>query len=150
MMDDFMRPLNDRGERNAPNMAKRLKEKRVVLDLLLSSPAVRALQTAKFFADILAVHASLLQTDAALYHASPETILNVLRQTKNSANTVMLVGHNPGLTHFTNAFLKEHIANIPTCGVVACSLNIERWDKAQFGIGKKLFYDYPKNLPPKH
>lgn len=144
-MDDFMRPLNERGERNAPRMAKRLKEKKIVLDLLLSSPAVRAIQTAHLFAKVLEVRPSILQTETALYHASSETLLSVIRQIKNSADTVMLVGHNPGLTDFANALLQEHIINIPTCGIVSCALTIQRWEDTQFGIGKKLFYDYPKN-----
>lgn len=144
-MDDFMRPLNKRGEQNAPHMARRLKEKRIVLDLLLSSPAVRALRTAQLFATVLEVHPSLLQTEAALYHASSETILTIVRKFKNTTNTVMLVGHNPGLTDFANALLQEHIINIPTCGIVACSLNIERWEEIRMGSGKKVFYDYPKN-----
>ena len=144
-MDDFMRPLNERGERNAPRMAKRLKEKKIVLDLLLSSPAVRAIQTTHLFAKVLEVRPSILQTETALYHASSETLLSVIRQIKNSADTVILVGHNPGLTDFANALLQEHIINIPTCGIVACALTIQRWEDTQFGTGKKLFYDYPKN-----
>lgn len=144
-MDDFMRPLNERGERNAPRMAKRLKEKKIVLDLLLSSRATRAMQTAHLFAKVLEVRPSILQTETTLYHASSETLLNVIQHIKNSTDTVMMVGHNPGLTDFANALLQEHISNIPTCGVVACSLNIQRWEDTRFGIGKKLFYDYPKN-----
>ncbi len=144
-MDDFMRPLKERGERNAPRMAKRLKEKKIMLDLLLSSPATRAMQTAHLFAKVLDVRSSILQTETTLYHASPEALLSVILQIKNSADTVMLIGHNPGLTDFANDLLQEHISNIPTCGVVACALNIQRWEDTRFGIGEKLFYDYPKN-----
>lgn len=144
-LDDFERPLNKRGERDAPHMAKRLKEKRVVLDLLLTSPAERASSTARYFAKILLVPDSLLTTDKKLYHASPETLLTIIRQLKDSATTVMVVGHNPGFTDFANLLLHEHIVNIPTSGIVACTIAIQRWGEVEPGLGKMLFYDYPKN-----
>lgn len=144
-LDDFERPLNKRGERDAPRMAKRLKEKRVVLDLLLCSPAERTLSTARHFAKVLAVPDSLLTTDKKLYHASSETLLTIIRQLKNSANKVMVVGHNPGLTDFANSLLHEHIVNIPTSGMVACTIAVQRWGEVEPGLGKMQFYDYPKN-----
>lgn len=141
---DFERPLNNRGERDAPRMAKRLKEKHLTFDLILSSPAQRALSTALRFAHILETPAAILKTEASLYHASPDTILFVIRQLKDTASTVMMVTHNPGITDFVNACLHERIMNIPTCGVIAFTLPIEHWSEAAWGKGHKLFYDYPK------
>lgn len=143
-LSDFERPLNERGERDAPRMAKRLKEKRIVFDLILSSPAQRALSTALHFAKVLEIPLSSLKTEASLYHASPDTILHVLRNVKDTAATVMIVAHNPGLTDFANACMQESIVNIPTCGVAACTVPIERWTDMKLGSGRKLLYDYPK------
>jgi phosphohistidine phosphatase len=143
-LSDFERPLNGRGERDAPRMAKRLKEKRIVFDLILSSPAQRALSTALHFAKVLETPPSILKTEPALYHASPDTMMNVIRHLKDTVAAVVIVAHNPGLTDFVNECLQERIVNISTCGIVACTLPITHWADATWGKGRKLFYDYPK------
>lgn len=145
LLDDFSRPLNERGKRDAPSMAKRLKEKRVVLDLLLTSPAVRALSTAKEMAKVLNCDEHKVKTLPDLYHASPEKILHILKQVKDNFNIVMLVGHNPGLTEFIDALTELAIDNVPTCGVAAFQLNINSWRELEMKEETLLFYDYPKN-----
>jgi phosphohistidine phosphatase len=57
---------------------------------------------------------------------------------------VMIFGHNPGLTEFANSLLDESIMNIPTCGIVHATLNIESWKDIHFGCGKTLHFDFPK------
>lgn len=145
LLDDFSRPLNARGKRDAPNMAKRLKEKRVVLDLLLTSPAARTLSTAKEMAKVLNYDEHRIKTLPDLYHASPEKILEVLRQVNDKYSVVMLVGHNPGLTEFIDTLTELDIDNVPTCGVAAFKLNIASWKELEMKEAILLFYDYPKN-----
>jgi len=148
-LDDFERPLNKRGTKDAPNMAKRLKEKRVTPDCMISSPATRALDTCKEFARILDFNKDKIKTDKRLYHANEDQILTVLRELKDregdEEEVVMLFGHNPGLTEFTNVLLNETIDNIPTCGIVKGNLKIDRWKDASFGCGKLASFDFPKN-----
>lgn len=147
-LSDFDRPLNNRGKKDAPHMGKRLKEKRVTADTMLSSPAERALTTCKEIANVLGFPQEKIRTDKRLYHASEDQILNVLRELKDSPKddeeVVMIFGHNPGLTEFTNALLDETIMNIPTSGVVHASLRIEHWKDIHFGCGKMLHFDFPK------
>lgn len=145
LLDDFSRPLNDRGKRDAPRMAKRLKEKKIKPDLLLSSPARRALATAKRMAEGLDVSSSKIKTDAALYHASVNTLFETLSQLKDKYDHVMLFGHNPGLTDFVNELLPLAVDNLPTCAVVACSFDIDTWADLKSKKGKLLFYDFPKS-----
>jgi phosphohistidine phosphatase len=143
VLGDFQRPLNERGERDAPNMGKRIKEKRIVPDLMLSSPAKRALTTCEKIAGIL--HSKeKIKTNKDLYHAEDEEILRIMKGISDTHNTVFIFGHNPGLTDFVNRLTNEFINNVPTCGVVACALSIKSWKEADWGKGKVEFFDYPK------
>jgi phosphohistidine phosphatase len=145
---DFERKLNDRGKRDAPQMGKRLKEKDIHPDLVLTSPAKRALSTANRIAEVLKYSKDKIKTVTTLYHADEDTILSVIQDVKNKHETVMLFGHNPGLTDFVNAIssVEINIDNIPTCGVVALSLPVDSWEDVSWKSAKLLFFDYPKAL----
>jgi len=144
-LSDFKRPLNKRGETDAPRMAKRLKEKDLTINTVISSPAVRALTTCHVFAGILGFPKEQVQEIKELYHAGDEIILSVVRKlTDNPKDVAMIFGHNPGLTDFVNNLMEEDIDNIPTAGVVACKLKIDRWSDAKWGCGEMEFFDYPK------
>jgi phosphohistidine phosphatase len=143
-LKDIERPLNDRGEKDAPRMAKRLKEREITPDLLLSSPAVRAIETCRHIAKVLEYPLGKVKTEPRLYHADEDTLLLIVKELKDHDTCVMLFGHNPGLTIFTNLLLKEDIDTIPTCGIVSASLNVSSWSAVKFGCGRLDFYDYPK------
>lgn len=149
-MNDFDRPLNERGVKNAPRMGKRLKEKGIVPDLMLSSPAVRALVTCQEIAKKLGYADEKIKTDKRIYHASEDQLLAVVKELKDhdkdDEEVVMIFGHNPGLTDFANALLDEDIENIPTCGVIVATLDIDHWKDAHFGCGELDFFDYPKRV----
>jgi phosphohistidine phosphatase len=147
-MHDFDRPLNERGERDAPAMAKRLKKRDIYPQQMLSSPAVRAITTCLKFAEVLKFPVNQIVHEKAIYHAGAEALFEVIQRTKelDSTGPVLLFGHNPGLTDFVNELLDEEIDNIPTTGVVSCKLSIEWWAKARPGCGKLEFFDYPKRL----
>ncbi|HPM29252.1 MAG TPA: histidine phosphatase family protein [Chryseolinea sp.] len=144
---DFDRPLNERGKRNAPRMGKRLKEKGIHPDQIVTSPAKRAWSTGKRIAEILKYPKENIKTIKALYHADEETILDTVQKLNDHCHVVMLVGHNPGLTDFVNTLKEDEwsLDNLPTCGVVGFSFNEDSWKKIKWGTGKLLFFDYPKN-----
>jgi phosphohistidine phosphatase len=145
-LPDFKRPLNGRGEKDAPRMAERLKEKNIPLDIVISSPAVRALTTCEIFMDVLGVLRERIQASRELYHAGDEIILSIVRSLKDvkENDVAILFGHNPGLTDFVNNLLEEEIENIPTTGVVCCKLKIKSWSEAKWGCGEMEFFDWPK------
>lgn len=147
-MSDFDRPLNDRGEKDAPRMAKLLKERKVFPDRMVSSPAVRALATCKAFAKVLDFDKHKIEKVDKLYHASVESWISVLRSLKehkgDSEDVALVFGHNPGITEFANELLNVQIDNIPTCGIVSATLNIDQWKEISFGCGKLNAFDYPK------
>ena len=148
-LNDFDRPLNERGEKDAPRMGRRLKEKKITPDIVVSSPAIRALETCKIICDVLGFEKKKIIEHQSVYHASEEEILKVVRSLKDrrgdNEENVLLFGHNPGLTDFANRLLNEHIVNIPTAGIVAAQLKIDKWSKTDWGCGKLLFFDFPKN-----
>jgi phosphohistidine phosphatase len=147
-LDDFERPLNLRGERDAPLMAQRMKRRGVRPQQMLSSPARRALDTCVIFADELSFPSDDIVAEKSIYHAASSTLLEIVRRIRevNNDQPVLLFGHNPGLTDFVNELLDEDIDNIPTAGVVGCTLAIDRWAKTKPGCGKLEFFDYPKRI----
>lgn len=147
---DDLRPLNQRGLRDAPRMAKRLKEKRIFPDTMITSPAVRAFDTCHAFADVLSFTRAKIDVRKQLYHASAEEILEVvnsLRDFDDTEEVTLLFGHNPGLTEFVNLLTSENIMNVPTCGMACISLSVATWRKVKFGIGTLEFFDFPKSKP---
>jgi phosphohistidine phosphatase len=146
-MKDIDRPLNDRGIKDAPKMAKRLKENEVYPDIVLTSTAQRALSTCEEFCKILNFPAEKIQKEKKLYHASEEGIFEILKSVpdlKDNEEVVMIFGHNPGLTEFVNTLLNEDIENIPTCGIVSSELNISKWQEIKPGSGDLEYFDFPK------
>lgn len=150
LLDDFSRPLNERGKRDAPRMAKRLKEKGIHPDLMLTSPARRALGTCKRMAEILDYKDDKIKMDRALYHANQDQILEVIKTIKDKHESVVIFGHNPGLTEFVNALGKQQFMSMPTCGVAAFQLPIDAWEDVTFGVGRLIFFDYPKRAKSQH
>ena len=146
-MDDFNRPLNERGEKDAPHMAKLLRQRQVFPDRMISSPALRALTTCHAFAKALDFDKKKIEKVDRLYHASVNTwfqVLQSLKEHKGDREDVALVfGHNPGITEFVNELLNAHIDNIPTCGMVTATLDIDQWNEISAGCGKLNAFDFP-------
>ncbi len=141
---DIDRPLNKRGKKNAPQMGRRLANRNVLPDLLLSSPAKRSISTAKKIATEIGFSKSKIQTDTLFLHTSVDEIIHRLRLVSDDVNSLMIFGHNPGLTDLANFLTGGNIYNIPTCGVVALQFDIEHWEQIDAGKGKIVFFDYPK------
>ncbi len=148
-LDDFDRLLNKRGEKDAPRMGKRLREKRITPHFMITSPALRAQETCKIIAHTLGFPESKIITDKRLYHADSSKLLAVINDIPNhksdTEEVVLLFGHNPGLTEFANELLNQSIVNIPTCGIVVAALLSKTWKEVTFGCGQMEYFDYPKN-----
>lgn len=144
-MNDRDRPLNERGNTDAPRMGRRLKERDLTVDLIISSPARRTQETAKALAAILGYHTELIKTIDALYHADEDTLIRTIRNLPDVHDCIMLVGHNPGLTDFVNAMQLTFIDNVPTCGVASLSFTCSSWKEVEPETGTLNFYDYPKS-----
>ena len=123
---DRDRPLADRGREEAREMGKRLAERRVESDLLLSSPALRALTTAELIADELGWERKAIAVDDRLYASSAQGLLAVIRALDNELDTVMLFGHNPEFTELAHR-LSSEIVEMPTCAVAEFRFDTKTW-----------------------
>ena len=143
-LDDFNRPLNKRGQRDAPFMGKLLKKKKIVPDLIVSSPAVRAAVTARTIAENLEYSEKKLQFDPRIYDASASQLLSIIQEINESITSIILIGHNPSLTALANILSDRRIDNIPTCGFVDLDLDVKTWQESKAGCGHLRLFEYPK------
>lgn len=143
-MADIERPLTKLGELDASLMGKRLAARGMQPDLIVSSPARRALSTADRLARELVGYAGKkIAVVEGLYGVSPEGLLAIVGKLE-SGSTVCLVGHNPETTIFANYLGGLSLANMPTCGIVALEFDVGAWGEISGGAGTLLFFDYPR------
>jgi phosphohistidine phosphatase len=145
-LQDRERPLNRRGQRDAPEMAGRIKQLGIRPSLILSSPAVRAWTTAKIIAREIGYPLEFLQQEDRLYHASRKGILKVVARQDSGFNNLMIVGHNPGMTDLADYLYPGLTDNIPTCGFATFEIDIEDWEIDDDTPISLMTYDYPKRL----
>jgi len=143
-LSDFERPLNARGKKNAPEMAQRLLDRKINIDLFISSPANRAAKTAKIFAEIFGFKKNDIDLREKLYLAEPDVFASVIKEINNNIDCAAIFSHNPGITYFANRLTPTQIDNIPTCGIFAVAANCEKWKDFENSEKKFLFFDYPK------
>jgi phosphohistidine phosphatase len=145
-LSDHERPLSRRGERDTPRMGARINEAGIRPSLIMSSPAVRAWTTAKIVAKAISYPVEFLHRENDLYLAGVDRLLSLLSQQDNAFNSIMIVGHNPGLTEFANYLLPEVTDNIPTCGIIALNIETKDWELRERKKAHLLLHDYPKKV----
>lgn len=143
-MSDFDRTLNHRGNKNAHEMAERITQKNIIPEQIVSSPAVRALTTAKHFADVLRIPHNDIQLEASIYEANTTALLKVINRLNNDFERIALFGHNPGLTELVNYLADAKLYNLPTAGVVVIDFPFDDWSMVSQHTGSLFFFDSPK------
>ncbi|HLO38728.1 MAG TPA: histidine phosphatase family protein [Lacibacter sp.] len=146
MQNDFDRPLNARGLKDAPKMAQRLLDRKIKIDAFFSSPAVRAKQTCSLFMETFKVEETALHLQSQLYLATPDVFMQSISNIADSVSSAAIFSHNNGITEFANTLTTTTIDDMPTCSVFAMKADIDTWK--DFAKGKKefWFFDYPKLL----
>ncbi|QNA44181.1 SixA phosphatase family protein [Lacibacter sediminis] len=142
--NDFDRPLNARGLKDAPMMAQRLLERKIKIDAFISSPAVRAKQTCSLFMQTFKVDETIMQLQSQLYLAAPDVLMQTITGIPASISSAAIFSHNDGITEFANTLTNTSVDNMPTCSVFAVKADIDNWK--DFAKAKKefWFFDYPK------
>lgn len=143
-LQDFDRPLNGRGREAAPLVGQFMRNRKLQVDLLLSSPAARARQTASLFREAAELTADLLY-DERIYEADAERLLKVVTQAPKSADTLMLVGHNPGMEQLLKLLTGEQ-REMPTAALACVTLDVEKWGKVHADSGRLKWLVRPKDL----
>jgi len=147
LQSDFERPLNERGEHDAPLMGKRLRELNILPQLIIASSAKRAKQTAKRIAGAIDYDKELIRLEDKLYHCTPSTLEEVIYELDDSLTTVCIVAHNPGITEFVNELSESfRTDNVPTCGIIVAEINTQRWSDFKSASKRVLLFEYPKKF----
>jgi len=146
-LNDFERPLNERGKKDAPVMAKKLIERNISIEAFVASPAKRAKKTAEFFIEAYKRDKEEIIFITKLYHAPAEVFFEVAESLEDVYNTVAIFSHNPGITEFVNMLTDNaKLDNMPTCGIFAIKLYSPSWKNFRKAKKEFLFFDYPKNV----
>ena len=144
-LSDQERPLNDRGRDDAPHMGRALAAREIKLDLLVSSPAVRALSTATLLAKEIAYPHDRIQVIDGIYGADVPALLSIVQQLPDAAASALLVGHNNTLTEFVNLLSPNPLPELPTSAIVCLKFATDHWASVDRANAEFYFYDYPKN-----
>ena len=141
---DFDRPLNKRGNEDGKKMSKLLKNYINSVDLLISSSSKRTRLTSSYFQKEIQFKNSFFTKK--LYHASSHEIIKKLNEIESGVNSVLLIGHNPGLTEFINKTTNINIFNLPTTGVAIINYEIKNWLDLDYKVGNVELIKFPKEI----
>lgn len=142
---DVERPLAPRGERDAPEMAKRLAERQGGIDAIYSSVARRAQDTASYFAAILGVDTPDIRLEQNLYTFSPNDLLRALRELDDADDRVAVFVHNPATSGVAEYLANKLLGDLPTCAVVRLDVDCDSWRDLGPGVCTLREVDTPKN-----
>jgi phosphohistidine phosphatase len=146
ILHDRDRPLNERGRRDAPEMAARLVRNGIPIDRFVSSPAKRARKTAELFIREYGRKEEEILFIPELYNAELQTFYKVIAALDDKDDHVAIFSHNPGITAFVNSLAVAQLDNMPTCGVFAVKSEASSWAGFSSSERKFLFFDTPKSL----
>ena len=141
---DRDRPLNKRGTRDAPDMGSRLAKSGYRPDLILSSPANRALTTAQVVALAVGFDPDDIIVDERIYGAGVAGLIQLLQATDDRIERAMLFGHNPELTAMVNRLARVTLENLPTCGMAKLRFGLDSWVGLGTQLAEEADIDYPK------
>ena len=142
---DIDRPLNERGKKDAPEMAKRIKKRDLKIDAFITSHAKRARRTAGAFAEEFGLDKKEVVINEDLYGAYASGFDKVIASLPKKYKTVALFSHNPGITEYVNTLTGVQVDNMPTAAIFAVSSEAETWEDFKTSEKQFLFFDYPKN-----
>jgi phosphohistidine phosphatase len=141
---DFDRPLVSKGMKSATKMAKLCKAKGITADLMISSPASRALETAHIFAEQLGYPAErILLKDGIYSNQQEEDLLALVRSIDRANQSVMIFGHNPGLQDFSAYLVSGFTEYLPKSGVIGIAFRRYNWKNIKKWEGKLVLFDFP-------
>jgi len=135
--DDFNRDLKERGKNDAKLISKELDKQGIKAEAMFSSPAKRAIKTARIFAYNMGFKKKNIQELEILYEgATTSEFLDIINRLPNDLGTVFFFGHNPDFQNYTNRLLNYYDGDMPTCATIGIDFSVERWDKISTRTGK--------------
>ncbi len=142
---DYQRSLKERGINDSKLIANKLLLKDIIPNLIVSSPANRAIETTLLFADILKYPTEMIVKIDDLYDGfTTQEFLDMLNELGENHETVMIVGHNPSIEYLAFNLTEEFYEAVPTCTVIGIEFDIEKWSDLEVRTGQISFFEYPK------
>ncbi len=142
---DKERPLKSKGKKRTKKIARFLREKNFIPELIVSSDATRAIQTAKVIRKELGISADI-KIEPLIYSGDEEDVLHIIYGLDNSVNRVLIIGHNPDFTELVNEFSDEPVFHLPTSGTLAVRFHTDKWENIPLAKKETLFFITPKML----
>ncbi|MBC8172970.1 MAG: histidine phosphatase family protein [Chitinophagales bacterium] len=143
-LHDLERPLTERGVRDAGVMGDFLHKKDIHPGIVISSPALRALTTARIICDAVGYDKNKIELHADLYFKEIPEIVKVIKDKGMHHNVVFIFGHNPTFSNLAHAFTKTFTEMMPTCSIVAIDFDVDSWQLAELTKGQLKFFESPK------
>ena len=143
---DFERPLNERGRKDAPVMAKWIKQNEFEFDYIVSSPATRTLITCRIVLEYLEIPFSQINIDERLYEGNVEDVVGLIQEFPNDLESAILFGHNPTIHNLAIFLAKFKYEHVKTSSFIEIVLDIENWADVLSGCGVVSHFVYPKVL----
>lgn len=143
-LSDFERPLNARGRRDAEFMSNLLPTILPNPEMIYCSKAERARETAEYFLNKYNFPREKVIYDHGIYENGIRFLIKLIQKTPDNINNLVIIGHNPDITAFSNAFTLNYYDNIPTCGIIGIEFDLEKWTDFANVVGRAVFYEYPK------
>jgi len=145
-LSDHERPLIEKGKKRTRLINDYLIKNKIQVDLIVSSHAVRAYETAAIIARSIAYPRESIRIDRMIYHTNADRLIDQFYDLSDDVNSVMLVGHNPTLTNFVNQYLDKKIEWLPTSGVVCVQFKTDKWEDLSLAPFEPVFVISPKML----
>ena len=143
--DDFNRNLTERGEKDAAKISSELQQRGIKVDIMVSSPAKRAMKTAHIFAEHLGFDNNKISYVKDMYDGmTTSQFLKLIHELHESAETVFFFGHNPDFQYFVDNLLKDLGSDMPTCSTVGIDFDVARWEDVEARKGEKEFHFIPR------
>ena len=143
---DFDRELANKGQMDAPRIAQIIFNEGVKPQLIVSSPAARALTTAQLFAEQLKIENAAIVQNEDIYEASPGVLLKIVNNFSDETDFIALFGHNPGFSYLAEYLTGSEIGEIPTCGALLIEFNFDSWKLISQNTGSLIKNWYPKEV----
>lgn len=143
-LPDRERPLKGRGLNDAEAMSLEISNRITAPELCISSPANRAHTTFLFFKEAMELDDDNCRVDDRLYDFGGSSVMEVVRETPNSVNSLMIFGHNHAFTSIVNMLGNVYIDNLPTCGFAAIEFKQDNW--SDIAEGKTVMMLFPKEI----
>jgi len=148
-LSDIYRPLLEKGKQRTKLLLDFLLKKNTIIDVIISSSAIRAYETAKIIGNAMRIRTDEIKKESSIYYADEDNLINVFFDLPVGIDSLMIVGHNPTLTYFANQFIEHKIDMMPTSSCVCIDFDVDKWEDISSLNSKLRYYITPSIIREK-